>query len=204
MFTSSEAPFVDYYDILGVDADAEMETIHRVYKILATRFHPDNSESANLERFLAVKAAYEVLGDPQKRKAFDSERKAHQKEEPIPLFLTRQFSEDVQGETNRRLGVLCLLYNQRKQHPGSPSLSVLQLENMMCLPREHLIFTVWYLKQRRLIASDDKSSLFITVEGMDFLEAALPKEDVVRKLLKASPDYAAAAASVGTSDRFAT
>ncbi|MFN7922902.1 MAG: J domain-containing protein [Bryobacteraceae bacterium] len=203
MFTSNEAPYVDFYDILGVEPEADMEVVHRVYRILATRFHPDNSESGNIERFLAVKAAYEVLGDPQKRKNFDAERKAHQKDEPIPLFMTRQFSDDVHGESNRRLGVLCLLYNQRKQHVGAPSLSVLQLENMMCLPREHLTFTVWYLKQRRLISSDDKSSLMITVEGMDILEAAIPKEDVVRKLLKAAPDYATAAASVGTGERYA-
>jgi len=192
---SEDTRFVDYYEILGLDPDADLETIHRVYKILATRFHPDNSESGNLERFLAIKVAYEVLADPEKRKSFDAQRKVARKDQPIPLFLTRQFSDDINGEGNRRLGVLCLLYNQRKQHAGTPSLSILQLESMMCMPREHLVFTIWYLKQKRMISSDDKSSLLITAEGMDFLEAAIPREDVVRKLLKAAPDYAAAAAS---------
>ena len=67
-----------------------------------------------------------------------------------------------------------------------PSLSVLQLENLMFMPREHLEFTVWYLKQKRLVQVDDRSSLTITSDGIDFVEDNLPREETVRKLLNAA------------------
>jgi hypothetical protein len=81
--------------------------------------------------------------------------------------------------------MLCLLYNQRKLNPIVPSLSILQLERLMFMPREHLEFTVWYLKQKKLVGVDDRSSLTITSEGIDFVEDNLPREETVQKLLKA-------------------
>lgn len=183
--------FVDYYALLGVEPTAEPETIHRVFHILARRFHPDNPGGGNLERFLAVKEAYEVLSAEASRKAFDAERRKHVAEgdAPLPVFMTKEFTDEIQGESKRRLGLLCLLYNRRKQQPGRPSLSAREIESMMCIPQEHLTFTTWYLKQKRLIQSDDKSSMMITADGIDFLEASLPKEEVVRKLLAAPFDW---------------
>src|SRR5258706_4327586 len=177
-------PFVDWYEILGVAPDANDETIKRVFHLVASRSHPDNQDSGDLDRFLKVKTAFEVLSDTQRRKAFDEELRAHNKE-PLPVFLSREFADGVGGEHNRRLGMLCLLYNQRKLNPVVPSLSVLQLERLMFMPREHLEFTVWYLRQKKLVQTDDRSSLTITSEGIDYVEDHLPREETVQKLLKA-------------------
>ena len=43
----------DYYELLQVSPTADPETIHRVYRLLAQRFHPDNSETGNASRFRA-------------------------------------------------------------------------------------------------------------------------------------------------------
>ncbi len=49
---------------------------------------------------------------------------------------------------------------------------------------EGLNFALWYLKQRNLASSDDKSNLLITVEGMDYLESNPPTPEAVMPLLK--------------------
>ena len=54
----------DYYETLQISANAEPETIHRVFRLLAQRFHPDNKESGNGARFRELTEAYQVLSDP--------------------------------------------------------------------------------------------------------------------------------------------
>ena len=64
----------DPYKVLGVARDAPDEEIRRVYRRLAKELHPDvnpgNRASAE-ERFKKVSAAYEIVGDPVKRKQYD-------------------------------------------------------------------------------------------------------------------------------------
>ncbi len=65
--------YKDYYKILGVDRDADADTIKRAYRKLARKYHPDVSKEPDAEdRFKEVQEAYEVLQDPEKRKAYDS------------------------------------------------------------------------------------------------------------------------------------
>lgn len=64
--------FKDYYEILGVTRDAKQDDIKRAYRKLARKYHPDVSKEDNAEdRFKEVGEAYEVLGDPEKRAAYD-------------------------------------------------------------------------------------------------------------------------------------
>jgi curved DNA-binding protein CbpA len=178
--------FTNWYEVLGVAPDANDDTLRRVFHIVAGRLHPDNRDSGDLDRFLRAKTAYEILSDVNQRKEFDNELRINS-QKPLPVFLNREFTEGVEGEHNRRLGVLCLLYNQRKLNPVTPGLSVLQLEHLMFMPREHLEFAVWYLRQKRLVQTDDRSSLTITSEGIDYVEDNLPREETVRKLLGPAP-----------------
>ncbi len=177
--------FVDYYELLRVSPNAEVESIQRVHRALAARYHPDNKETGDIERFLLVNEAFKVLSDPDKRKEYDSQRRT-KKDDPLPVFLTKEFTEGVDGEINRRIGMLCLLYTQRRSNPVIPALSVLEIEQMMAIPREHLLFTIWYLKAKRFIQQDDRSSLLITAEGIDFLEQNLPHHKTMHLLLEAA------------------
>lgn len=64
--------FKDYYKILGVSRDASLDEIKRAYRKLARKYHPDVSKEPNAEeKFKEVAEAYEVLKDPEKRKAYD-------------------------------------------------------------------------------------------------------------------------------------
>ena len=62
----------DYYKTLGVDKKASQDEIKKAYRKLARTLHPDVATSPDSEdRFKAVSAAYDVLGDPAKRAAYD-------------------------------------------------------------------------------------------------------------------------------------
>ena len=64
----------DPYKVLGVPRDAPDEEIRRVYRKLAKQLHPDlnpSNPAASEERFKKVSSAYDIVGDPVKRKQYD-------------------------------------------------------------------------------------------------------------------------------------
>jgi curved DNA-binding protein CbpA len=181
--TPAESDFVDYYEVLQISPRAEMETVRRVFKLLATRVHPDNPVTGDAEQFRVLKQAYETLSDPVRREHYDLmyEKRA---QEPLPVFEMSEFAVGVDGELNRRIGILCLLYNSRRANEDKPGLSIMDLEKLMGFPREHLYFAVWYLKNKAYVASGENSDIVITSEGIDYLESHLPTSHVAYKLLK--------------------
>lgn len=65
--------YKDYYKILGVSKSADQSAIKKAYRKLAVQYHPDrnpNDQKAE-EKFKEVSEAYEVLGNPEKRKKYD-------------------------------------------------------------------------------------------------------------------------------------
>jgi DnaJ-class molecular chaperone len=76
-----EEIFEDWYDILGVEPDADEKEIKRAYREVAKKHHPDknNGDKESEEKFKKAAEAYEILSDPEKRKAFDEKRKNSKK-----------------------------------------------------------------------------------------------------------------------------
>lgn len=65
--------FQDYYDTLGVSRDASHEEIRKAFRKLARQYHPDVNKTPGAEdKFKQINEAYEVLGDEEKRKKYDS------------------------------------------------------------------------------------------------------------------------------------
>ena len=67
----------DYYRILGVSADASPAEVTKAYRTLARRLHPDHNpgDAAAEERFKDVSAAYDVVGEAEKRRQYDEVRR---------------------------------------------------------------------------------------------------------------------------------
>jgi len=63
------------------------------------------------------------------------------------------------------------------------------LESIIETTPDELSSVLWYLKQRSLVRADDKSSLHITVDGMDFLENRKPSAEEIMQFIK--PDAVA-------------
>jgi len=159
----------DYYEFLQISPNAEPGTIHRVYKFLAARFHPDNPDSGDTEKFALLKQAYDVLSDSALRAQYDAQR---DKEvvEAIPIPDTMDFLDSIDGELNRRLAVLAVLYKRRRTNAHKPEVSLNEIESLMNFPRDYLDFTVWYLMKKGFITRADNSALTFTAEGVDFVE----------------------------------
>ncbi len=74
----------DFYGLLGVAPDASPETIKSAYRRKAAQFHPDrNPEADAATKFRAVQEAYELLSDPDRRKAYDETRRSSLIDEPL-------------------------------------------------------------------------------------------------------------------------
>lgn len=86
----------DPYDILGVSKTATQADIKKAYRKLAKELHPDlhPDDATKQERFKAVSSAYDLLGDPEKRRRFDAgEIDASGQEQP-----ERQFYHEYAGQ----------------------------------------------------------------------------------------------------------
>jgi curved DNA-binding protein CbpA len=187
---------VDYYEILQISANAEPDTIHRVYRLLAQRLHPDNAETGNEAQFRALSEAYQVLSDPERRAQYDIAHERQRRERWKLVANGSESENDFEMEQHVRLTVLEVLYTRRRTEPNSQGVTPLDLEALLGRAREHLEFTLWYLNQKKWITRSDNSALVITAEGVDFLEGHY-KEHLQRKRLTASPASVMAAAQHG-------
>jgi curved DNA-binding protein len=177
-----EMKTIDYYEFLQISPNADPDTIHRVYRFLAARFHPDNPESGDPEKFFLLKSAYDVLSDPGRRAAYDVNREVHPAEK-APLSSSVDFMDDIKGELNRRLAVLAVLYYRRRTNPYNPEVSLSEIEKRMGFPRDYLDFTTWYLTKKGYIGKADNSDFTLTAEGVDFVETQRTNIPVLNKLL---------------------
>ncbi|MFZ0661152.1 MAG: DnaJ domain-containing protein [Acidobacteriaceae bacterium] len=201
---SAEKNNVDYYEFLQISPRADQETIHRVYRFLAARFHPDNPNSGDREKFAMLTAAYEVLSEPERRAEFDISREKEGFQAP-PLSNSIDFMDSVAGELNRRLAVLAVLYFRRRGNPLFPEVSLSDLEARMGFPRDYLDFTTWYLQKKGYITKADNSDFTLTVAGVDFIETQRVNIPVLDRLLtdgtalsEAHPVEAAAPGTAGS------
>jgi curved DNA-binding protein len=162
----------DHYEILRLSARSDPDTIERVYRTLAKRFHPDNEKTGDAEIFLRIAEAHRILSDPANRKRYDAERDNSKSVVRFDMR-SRDFFAGLRGEQNRRLAVLCLLYRKRTADHDYPGLTLLELECLSGFTREELGFGLWYLCEKGFARIDDQTRYGISASGVDFVESCL-------------------------------
>jgi curved DNA-binding protein CbpA len=161
---------VDYYEVLQVSSNAEQETIQRVFRMLARRYHPDNQDTGDERRFLEVQEAYSILSDPERRASYEIGYEEKRNNRWRLVSTGTHVESDFEIEQLVRLTMLEALYTKRRVDPRTPAIYFTELETLLGRTREHLEFTIWYLVQRKYLTRDDQSRLMITAEGVDYLE----------------------------------
>ena len=158
--------FSDYYETLQLSPNADSDTVDRIYRMLVKRYHPDNRDTGNAEKFNTIIEAYRVLSDPDKRAAYDV------KYEENRASVLKIFDEASAGDSftdDKRIcdGVLSLLYISRRRDAEKGGMGIIQIERLLGCPAEHLGFHVWYLKEKGWIQRLENGMLSITAEGVD-------------------------------------
>jgi hypothetical protein len=161
--------FCDHYENLQISSNADTETIERVYRLLAKKYHTDNDATGNIEKFELVTEAYKILSNPEKRAAYDAnyeKSKNHQWKTIARAFNCEGFDSD----RHIRRTILSILYTKRREDPSNAGVGIVQLETLMEWPGETLDFHIWYLKEKQLIVRTDTGGFEITAGGVDNIE----------------------------------
>jgi curved DNA-binding protein CbpA len=162
----SDASTPDYYEVLQLSPRADQATIQRVFRHLAKRYHPDNQESGDAERFKQVMDAFELLSDPERRARYDARyqdlREAHWR-----IFDQETAGNDVATDRRLRDVLLSILYTARRNDTERPGLGVLELERLLGCPEQHMRFHLWYLKENGWIERTDSGTYALTASGVD-------------------------------------
>ena len=157
--------FTDYYEILEISPNATLETIDRMFRHLAKRYHPDNQETGDVRRFSEIMDAHEALRDPGQRAEYDIQHRNH-------MHYGRKLAEeasdrkDAERDVDIQDKLLSIFYVKRRQDLKNPGMSEYHLERLLRSP-EHLDFHLWYLREKGWIRRHEDGMLAITVEGVD-------------------------------------
>ena len=176
--------FTDYYEILEISPNANAETIERVFRYFAMRYHPDNQDTGDLSRFSEIVEAHNTLKDPVKRAQYDIQHKDHS---GIRWKLAEEASDtkNIERDVVIQEQLLSILYVKRRQNINDPGIGEYDLERLSGCPREHLEFHLWYLKAKGWVGRLESGMLAITVEGVDHANS-VSRGDTTTKLLTQS------------------
>ena len=193
----------DFYEILQLSPRADRDTIERVFRYLAKRYHPDNQDSGDSETFSQIAEAYRVLVDPEQRARYDiayEQVKATQ----WRIFDQETTHNEVAADARIRNAILALTYAARRNDNANPGIGSLELEATLGCPESLMAFHLWYLREQGLILRDHSGRFAITALGVSLvLESGGPAKPETN-LLTAGSDTRApspAASSNGQPSR---
>jgi len=168
-FLVSKNGFVDYYELLQLSPNADTDTIERVFRHLAKKVHPDNTESADPDRFRLIVEAHRMLSDPETRAGYDVKYQDYWNSK------WKLASEAGDGtafgdDQETRESLLSMLYVQRRRNMKQPGLGDYEMARLLGKPFELVEFHLWYLKTKGWVERIDTGHLAISVLGVDEVE----------------------------------
>jgi curved DNA-binding protein len=157
---------VDHYEILQLSPRADPGTVQRVFRHLAKRYHPDNPDSGDADRFKQVMDAFEVLSDPERRAKYDARYEAL-RENRWRVFDQQHAVNDVAADRRLRDAILSILYTARRNDADRAGLGALDLERLLGCPEQHMKFHLWYLRENGWIERTESGTFALTAAGAD-------------------------------------
>ena len=163
--TVAASKFIDYYETLEISPNANSETIERIFRYFAQRYHPDNPQTGDRSRFDLIVEAHNTLKDPARRAQYDINFQ-------IRSSARSKLVDEVNGtkiwqDMDLQKKLLSLLYVKCRQNVRDPGIDNLELERLTRCPAEHLEFHLWYLREKGWIRRTETGTVAITVEGVD-------------------------------------
>jgi len=182
-----QEPFIDFYETLQISPRADQETIERVYRLLAKRYHPDNRETGNANKFDQLTKAFRALSNPEKRAGYDANYESGNGHH-FGLFSRESPSEGCEEDRRIYQAILSILYTSRRRDAENAGIGVFQMERMLEVPEKYLEFHIWYLKEKGWIQRVENGGYAITASGVDtVIEYPMPlKKD---RLLPAADEF---------------
>ena len=190
----NDSQLPDYYEALQVSPRADGDTLQRVFRHLAKRFHPDNTESGDAERFRQLMESYQVLSDLEQRARYDA-RYQQAQEARWRVFDQESAVSDIASDRQMRIAILSVLYTARRNDADHPGMGIIQLERLLGCPEEHMKFHLWYLRENGWVQRLENGMLAITASGADrVMDLGGPVRDAHHLLQAGRQDGAPAAA----------
>jgi curved DNA-binding protein CbpA len=161
--------FIDYYELLQVSSNADADTIQRVFRHLAKKYHPDHNEAPDEEKFRRLVEAHRILTDPEARAGYDADYQEYWNRK------WRLVSESGDGtafsrDRDVRERMLSLFYVQRRRSMASPGLGEYEIARLLRTPVELVEFHLWYLRAKGWIERLESGMLAISASGVDQVE----------------------------------
>ncbi len=154
----------NHYETLQLNPNATQETVEKMFRFLASQFHPD--VGGDKDKFNAIVAAFEVLRDPQSRATYDIQLK-HETGENERLV---EHSKQAGPDAAIRHELLCLFYARRRQSGTTPALGSVSIEKTLKIPQEVLDFHLWYFREKGWVKREENGGFAITAAGVDRIE----------------------------------
>ena len=173
--------FIDYYETLEISPNANAETIDRIFRYFAQRYHPDNQDTVILPDL--VKSWMPIIR---------SKIRSNVRSTIFSIKIVRTLGRKLAAEASDSNGIerdvdiqdklLSLLYVKRRRNTRDPGIGNQELERLSGSPSEHLEFHLWYLKAKGWIGKLENGTLAITVEGIDRANSEHHRKTTVKLL----------------------
>ena len=162
--------FVDIYALLQIDPSCERSMVEKAYRHLAQLYHPDHTDTADVDKFQEVTLAYKILRDEKQRAEYD--RRYEEVMGHKPAAASRRDDIIIDGssaieDAEAHEIILLALYKRRRERADQPGVLPYRIQQELGCSDDSFEFHVWYLKSKGFIQLTQQSELAITIEGVD-------------------------------------
>ena len=160
--------FIDYYDLMQISPNADVETIQHVFRYLAKKWHPDYRKG-DPEQFKLLVEGHKILTNTERRAAYDLRYEGFW-ENKWNLAAEASDGQAITDDSEVRASLLSLYYVQRRSKMNDPGLGEMEVARLMRIPVHLIEFHIWYLKEKGWIQRLENGQFALTALGVDEVE----------------------------------